>query len=91
MRKQIAVFASALLLGGGVYAQNALQTQKPKAYMVSDAHLDTQWNWYIQTTCLLYTSISLFPKIGRRMDGAMCMPTPPETGGLSQHGTPIIG
>ena len=50
MRKQIAVLASALLLGGGVYAQNALQTQKPKAYMVSDAHLDTQWNWDIQTT-----------------------------------------
>ena len=42
MRKQIAVLASALLLGGGVYAQNALQTQKPKAYMVSDAHLDTR-------------------------------------------------
>ena len=50
MRKQIAVLASALLLGGGVYAQNALQTQKPKAYMGSDAHLDTQWNWDIQTT-----------------------------------------
>ena len=27
----------------------------------------------------------------RRMDGAMCMPTPPETGVLSLHGTPIIG
>lgn len=31
------------------------------------------------------------PKIGRRMDGAVCMPTPPETGVLSQHGPPIIG
>ncbi len=32
--------------------------------------------------------ISLFPKIGRRMDGEVCMPTPPETGVLSQHGSP---
>ena len=31
MRKQIAVLASALLLGGGVYAQNALQTQKAES------------------------------------------------------------
>ena len=23
---------------------------RPVAYMVSDAHLDTQWNWDIQTT-----------------------------------------
>lgn len=41
---------SALLMGGGTYAQNGAQAQKPKAYMVSDAHLDTQWNWDIQTT-----------------------------------------
>ena len=50
MKKQIAVLVSALLLGGGAYAQNSVQAQKPKAYMVSDAHLDTQWNWDIQTT-----------------------------------------
>ncbi len=47
MKKQIAVLVSALLLGGGAYAQNSVQAQKPKAYMVSDAHLDTQWNWDI--------------------------------------------
>ena len=35
--------------------------------------------------------ISLFPKIGLRIDGEVCMPTPPETGVLSQHGSPIIG
>ena len=50
MKKQIAVLVSALLMGGGTYAQNGAQAQKPKAYMVSDAHLDTQWNWDIQTT-----------------------------------------
>lgn len=54
MKKQIAVLASALLLGGGVYAQDASQSQKPKAYMVADAHLDTQWNWDIQTTIKEY-------------------------------------
>ena len=37
MKKQIAVLVSALLLGGGAYAQNSVQAQKPKAYMVSDA------------------------------------------------------
>ena len=40
MKKQIAVLVSALLMGGGTYAQNGAQAQKPKAYMVSDAHLD---------------------------------------------------
>lgn len=24
--------------------------KKPKAYVVADAHLDTQWNWDVQTT-----------------------------------------
>ena len=45
--RQIAVLVSALLMGGGTYAQNGAQAQRPKAYMVSDAHLDTQWNWDI--------------------------------------------
>lgn len=54
MKKQIAVLVSALLLAGGADAQNTPQTQKPKAYMVADAHLDTQWNWDIQTTIKEY-------------------------------------
>ena len=32
------------------YAQDDTAKKKVKAYMVSDAHLDTQWNWDIQTT-----------------------------------------
>ena len=41
MKKQIAVLVSALLMGGGTYAQNGAQAQKPKAYMaVSYTHLD---------------------------------------------------
>ena len=47
MKRQIAVLVSALLMGGGTYAQNGAQVQRPKAYMVYDAHLDTQWNWDI--------------------------------------------
>ena len=40
MKRQIAVLVSALLMGGGTYAQNGAQAQRPKAYMVSDAHLE---------------------------------------------------
>lgn len=51
-RKMIAGAAMALLLGtaGSVSAQSDVSGQRPKAYLVSDAHLDTQWNWDIQTT-----------------------------------------
>ena len=48
MKRQIAVLVSALLMGGGsLCSECVLQAQRPKAYMVSDAHLDTQWNWDI--------------------------------------------
>lgn len=50
MKRQIALLASALVLSGGAYAQNTPDTSKPRAYMVSNAHMDTQWNWDIQTT-----------------------------------------
>lgn len=39
--------------GGPVSAQTAAP-EKAKAYMVADAHLDTQWNWDIQTTIKEY-------------------------------------
>lgn len=45
--------AGLLLMGGTAQAQNA-ETARPKAYMVADAHLDTQWNWDIQTTIKRY-------------------------------------
>lgn len=54
MKRQIVMLASALLLGGGVYAQNTPSAVKPRAYMVSNAHMDTQWNWDIQTTIKEY-------------------------------------
>lgn len=51
MKLQIAILSLALLAGGnGLQAQDKPQEKKAKAYMVADAHLDTQWNWDIQTT-----------------------------------------
>lgn len=49
-KKVIALAAFALLFSGGSRAQNDASQKKAKAYMVADAHLDTQWNWDIQTT-----------------------------------------
>ena len=49
MNKKVIAVALALVLAGGGYAQNDASGKKVKAYMVSDAHLDTQWNWDIQT------------------------------------------
>lgn len=55
MKKQIAAIASAVILCNGASAQSpAPQSTQPKAYMVADAHLDTQWNWDIQTTIKHY-------------------------------------
>lgn len=50
------LIAGAVMLavaGGHLSAQTAAP-QKAKAYMVADAHLDTQWNWDIQTTIKEY-------------------------------------
>lgn len=54
MKKHIIALASTLLLCSGSYSQNTQPEKKPKAYMVADAHLDTQWNWDVQTTIKQY-------------------------------------
>lgn len=47
--------AAALLLAASASALAQSETDdRPKAYLVSDAHLDTQWNWDIQTTIKEY-------------------------------------
>ena len=47
MKKLLTIF----VLGACVAVQASAQEQaETKAYMVADAHLDTQWNWDIQTT-----------------------------------------
>ncbi len=43
---KLGAVALAGLLAGGAFAQN----KEMKAYMVADAHLDTQWNWDVQAT-----------------------------------------
>ncbi len=52
-------FASASLLTFALLSPQAISAQsvpekKAKVYAVSDAHLDTQWNWDIQTTIREY-------------------------------------
>lgn len=54
MKLPIVLMASALLCFGSAHAQDAGQEKKAKAYMVADAHLDTQWNWDVQTTIKEY-------------------------------------
>lgn len=55
MKLHIAMLAFALLLSGGnLHAQETKQGKKVTAYMVADAHLDTQWNWDVQTTIKEY-------------------------------------
>ena len=50
--KKVFLLAIAMMTGcgTGAYAQKQANDKKVKAYMVADAHLDTQWNWDIQTT-----------------------------------------
>lgn len=48
--KKTIVLALSFLFCGGSYAQQDASRKEVKAYMVADAHLDTQWNWDIQTT-----------------------------------------
>jgi len=44
---------AASFICGSIFAQNT-GPKKYTAYMVSDAHLDTQWNWDVQTTIKQY-------------------------------------
>ena len=54
MKLPIILLASMLFCSGGSYAQNTEQEKQAKVYAVADAHLDTQWNWDIQTTIKEY-------------------------------------
>ncbi len=47
MKKRNILMALVATLSLSSHAQDK---ERPTAYMVSDAHLDTQWNWDIQTT-----------------------------------------
>lgn len=56
MKLPIILLTTVMLFGSkSAYAQQTEQQEKQqKAYMVADAHLDTQWNWDIQTTIKEY-------------------------------------
>lgn len=55
MKLSVAILSLAILSGGNAsFAQTDKQDKKAKTYMVADAHLDTQWNWDIQTTIKEY-------------------------------------
>ena len=54
MKLPVILLASTLLCSGSMHAQSAKPEKKAKAYMVADAHLDTQWNWDVQTTIKEY-------------------------------------
>ncbi len=53
-RTFFALLAASLLAANNTTLAQENATDKPKAYLVSDAHLDTQWNWDIQTTIKEY-------------------------------------
>ncbi len=63
MQKGFLVLAVASCMTfSAAYAQND-SGKKMKAYMVADAHLDTQWNWDIQTTIKHYVRNTLTQNI----------------------------
>ncbi len=55
---KIKLYGLALLLSASAVGSWA-QEQKMKAYLVADAHLDTQWNWDVQTTIREYVKNTL--------------------------------
>ena len=57
----ITLFA-ALFICGSIFAQNT-GPKKYTAYMVADAHLDTQWNWDVQTTIKHYVWNTLYQNL----------------------------
>ncbi len=54
-KKTVALGVVALLTLGSA----AQQQQRQKAYLVADAHMDTQWNWDVQTTIRDYVKKTL--------------------------------
>lgn len=59
--------AAVCFAAGGASAQQtggkAVAPKTYKAYMVSNAHLDTQWNWDVQTTIREYIPRTLFQNL----------------------------
>lgn len=61
---KLMILLLAMIVAGSVPAAAQEQAAgKPKAYLVSNAHLDTQWNWDIQTTIREYVRNTLFQNL----------------------------
>lgn len=54
MQTKVLVLALASCMAFSTTSAQSNEGKKMKAYMVADAHLDTQWNWDIQTTIKQY-------------------------------------
>ena len=54
MKKIVTLGLALFMMSGGHAVAQQADADKPKVYLVSDAHLDTQWNWDIQTTIKEY-------------------------------------
>ncbi len=51
MKNKVLLASVFFMMGAsGLHAQEAAPQKKHTVYMVSDAHLDTQWNWDVRTT-----------------------------------------
>ena len=54
---------TALCLGGLSVQAGAQEYETPKAYMVSNAHFDTQWNWDVVTSINEYVKNTLYQNL----------------------------
>ena len=54
MKSKVALLIACMCLFQNVKAQEQLSDKTPTVYLVSNAHLDTQWNWDIQKTIKNY-------------------------------------
>ena len=50
IRLVLIVVVAVCLAGGAARTQEPAAPQKPTLYLVSNSHLDTQWNWTVQDT-----------------------------------------
>ena len=50
LKQSLMVCGAFLALTNGVVSAQTTATKTAKVYTVADAHLDTQWNWDVQTT-----------------------------------------
>ncbi len=64
MKNKLLLASVCFIMGaGGVSAQQVGQQKEHTVYMVSDAHLDSQWNWDVRTTIDEYVYKTLVQNI----------------------------